>query len=372
MDRQRAYLTLHGLILALFFASASFLTGCLTDEDAIVTATYPPEPTPTIEQELRSAFALADRLQRREAVLRAVADFLRTPAVRQMDDQAASSYLAEIAFSSASLTLDDPALISRQGSLAVVGIPDGLGLYLFDPAAQAGQDVYLISEWSAGLSALATGWMADEIGVGYTTISADGASFAHFALVRHQSGGWQVTWFSDEQPDWWFNARNAVISVAADLSQITMTGQAENSTSAFLERGTAPRRIFDVTWLREETGYRSTLPPDEGTARQQWLWDAAHPSPYATLVEFVERIRIGDIEGAGGLATDQSIVSAAVAFGLYLSQNQYQVTAASDTAITFQGQQGTFVATFQPPASEGGRWLIADLRPPGAEGELVP
>jgi hypothetical protein len=343
------------------------LAGCQPatppSEDATGEALLPESP---VNQQIQDAFRLADPAARKEAVLSATGAFLRDATMRQRDDTAASRLLTRSAFQSGQLVLSDPAFVRHQGTLVVVGLPDGLGLFLYDLSTSSDSLPLQITPWIVGLSAVDVTWAGNEIGVSYRTVDANRASWVHFAMVNKSEAVWRVSWLSDEQPDWWFNTRNAVMTVAPYLSRLTVTGQAIGSTSIFDESGTAPLRTFKVEWLREQDHYRLSPAMGVQKERQSWIWKTAQPSTYATLVEFIEHIRLLDSTEAGHLASDSSVVTSAFAFGLHLSDDRYRVTASTETTITFQGQQGAFVATFRPPESENAPWLITSLQPLGA------
>lgn len=319
-----------------------------------------------VEQHIREAFLLPDPAARREAILTAVEVFLRDNSLRQLDDAAASSRLTDITFQSGQPIFADPVLVRRQGTLVVVGLPDGLGLYLYDLRLAPRTRPLQLSVWTLGLNSVDVVWAGNELGVSYMTMGSDQALHAHYVVGIKSEMGWQVMWLSDEQPDWWFNARNATISVAPYLSRLTVTGEAENSTLVFREEGIVPRRTFRVEWLREKEHYKLSPPAGIRQDRQNWVWRSAIPSAYATLVEFVERVRLRDTQGAEQLVSDPSIVTEASSFGLHLLEVQYTVTAHDEGSITFHSQQGAFVATFRRPATEGEPWLIVGLRPLGA------
>lgn len=308
---------------------------------------------------------------RREAVLSAVELFLRDNSIRQEDDTTTSKILTDIVFSSEKLILSDPAFVRRQGTLVVVGLPDGMGIFLYDLSATSTRPLQ-VSSWTVGLSSVDVTWAGNELGINYITISGEQASWVHYVMCSKSDIGWQVMWFSDEQPDWWFNSRNATISIAPYLSRLTITGEAEGSTSIFVEEGDVPRRTFKVEWLRDQEHYRLPLTTNSQQDRQQWIWQTAQPSSYATLVEFIEQIRLHNTREAGDLTCNSTVVTSAFSFGLHLPDVRYKVTAYHQESITFQSQQGAFVATFRPPGKEGEPWLISALKPLGATDTINP
>ena len=254
----------------------------------------------------------------------------------------------------------------RSDDLAVVGLPQGYGLYFYDLAAPASSTPLEISRWTVGLSAVDVIWKEDQVGVGYLTTGTDSLPRVHYALVVRADDAWHLAWLSDEDPDWWLNAAGGALSIASDLSQLTVTGEAPRTTEAFYEQAGGPRRTFRLTWEHTLQGYALAPGPEGFASRQAWLWQSAVPAPYATLVEFIERLQIGDHKGAAALAADPALVEAAVDFGLQLPERRYQVVEAEADRIVFRDVKGSFVVTFRPPQDETGPWQIASLTPYGA------
>jgi hypothetical protein len=96
------------------------------------------------------------------------------------------------------------------------------------------------------------------------------------------------------------------------------------------------------------------------------LWNVAVPSPYATLVEFIERVRLNDMISASGLVSNPSVVSSAFAYGLNFPENRFEVIAATGDTISFRCVRGTFNASFVPPLAGGNHpWRISRLAPVG-------
>jgi hypothetical protein len=325
-------------------------------------ASGPQVPADQVESDLREAFQVDDPFERRERVLAAAEAFLRTPAVQQMDDRAASTIFTDIAFSSRRLRLRDPGFIRRSGGLVVVGLPDGLGMFLYDLDEEPGSAPLELTPWTVGLSALEVNWLPGEFGVSYATLGSDQAVRVHFLLATQGEEGWQVAWPGDEEPGWWFNATNGSLSVSDDLERLVVEGEAPHTTLAFQEQDSTPRRRFQVEWTREGDLYQQS-PPESGYAtRQEWLWSVALPSAYATLVEFVERMQLGQEDEAAALAAEPGLLAAARTFGLHLPTRRYLVTGYSAQTITFRDQQDTYMATFEPPETDGGPWQIVGLR----------
>ncbi len=340
----------------------------LTLDSGSASTTPPPTDTarPPIEVTLREAFRTSDPIMRVANVLGATDSFLRDEAVRASDDSVASIYFTSVAFSSGRLTLSEPAILRRRGNLAVVALPEGLGLYLWDLGEEAGTPPLEISRWTVGLSGLDTIWGQGEVGISFVTLGEDGTTTAHYALATKGSA-WQVAWFSDEVPEWWFNARGGTLTVAPDLSQIILTGEAPRTTETFYEQPGEPRRTFRIVWLRERDNYVMASPVENYPHREMWLWQVAVPSPYATLVEFVERLQLGDEEGAARLTGEPTIVPAAIHFGLSFPDRRFQVVSQAADRLVMRDLQGAFLVTFSEPQRGDAPWLITSLAPLGVE-----
>jgi hypothetical protein len=348
--------------LCLAFVAALGAYGCAGGEATIA---GPPTPAPTSPPPptIADALSLPERDARREATLVAVGGWLRDPSVRAMDDEAASAQLTELAFSSGRLVFGDPAFVRRPGrpSLAVVGLPDALGLYLYDLDALSAEPLEL-SGWTAGLNAVYVTWAESNVGVTYFTLGNDRQTRAHFVLASEVGGRWQVAWFADEEPAWWFNARQAELTVSSDLQTLILTGEAQATTLVFDERGDVPRRRFAVVWERDEEtpAYLPASQPEDFPSRTEWLWSVAEPGPYAVLVEFLERLRLRD-KGASQLAEGE-VVEAALALALDQPQRQYRVVDQTATRLIFRDSGGAYAASFRP-ASTGARWRLTDIEP---------
>ncbi len=344
------------------------LGGCQPAPIEAAPTEYVPVPLPTgaafAADDVTGAFAVPGVSSRREVILSSTGAFLRE-ADPQLSDEELSAKYTTLAFACNCLSQSMPALIDRQDTLAVISLPDGLGLYLYDLDSGDDLPALELSRWTVGLNALQVSWGQDEIAAGYSTQGNDGLVRVHALLAMKGESGWRTAWVGDEEPGWWFNAVGGQLSLAPDRSLLTVSGSAEETTQAFYEEPGINLRVFNVSWQREENGYVAAPPMPQYSGRMEWLWEVAEPSSYATLVEFVERLQIGDIDGAGGLVSDQEVLSAAVDFGLTLPDRRYQVLSIDQAQIVFRDLQGTFVADFQPPGSDHDKWLITGIYPPG-------
>lgn len=348
------------------------LAACTSSESSPTPEPIALTPTPTLlppEVSVPLAFQQTDPATRRTAVLVMVGRYLNDPSIQYLPDDEASARLTELAFASQRLTLSDPAFVRRDEDRAVVALPDGLGLYFFD--LRQPTEPIEISAWAVGVTSLNPVWREGEIGIAYETLSTDGFRIMHFALIVEKDGRWSLHWLSDDEPEWWFNARDAALDIESDLSTVTITGYSEASPLIFAEDEGHPRRAFQVVWEQVEEedrfAYRSQTPWSAYPTREAWLWDTAIPSPYATLVEFVERLQREDLDGASELSINRQVIETAEAFGFYLIDRPYEVILSEPERLIIQGRQGTFEITFRAPRAGGDRWLITDITPTGAQ-----
>lgn len=357
-----------GLLSAMLLAGIPACSSSPTSPAPPPTTTeIAPTPRLPVEQQLRDAFRQPDPDLRREQVLAAVGSYLRDDAIRQTDDVIATTYFNEIVFSSGRLTLPDPALIQRQGELAVAVLPEGMGVYLFDLSTDS--EALTLNQWAIGLGEQHIIWREDEIGLSYVTTGKDGVCRLHFMLAVRDESGWKLGWDSDEAPDWWFNAAGGDLTVADDLSNLQVVGEAPNTTDDFYEQSGEPRREFAITWIRQGNRYVMAPLLADFDDRSAWFRAAAVPSPYATLVAFIEYLESNRQEEAAKLVANPEVLQAVNDFGLSDSTRRYQVAAYTENRIVFRDTQGTFVATFAAPDAAGDPWLIDHLSPLGAAGE---
>lgn len=352
-------------LFPLVIGTVLLLSGC-AGRLAVPAANPPPQATAIlVYDELRSAFLLADRETRRREVRSLTRSFLADIQSRGVGDEAASALLTDIAQTSHPL-LNNPAIVQHQNNRVIVGFPDGLGLVLYDMTTPPDTPPLELSPWTAGLTTVQATWLPDAIGVLYFTTGSDHAVTAHYVQAEQSRGVWRVGWFGDEDPDWWFNTRNAVVTVSPDLQNLKVTGEADHTSPAFDELATSPHRTFSVEWHKLPSGYAMSPAAGSEAGRTAWLWQIAVPSAYATLVEFVERIRINDMNGAGRLVTDPSVVATAFSFGLQFPENRFQITDFDPNRITIISVRGTFVVSIKPPPQGADRpWLISAITPIG-------
>lgn len=243
------------------------------------------------------------------------------------------------------------------------------GLYpiaLFWGQAGTPFDWYSVTEGDAISDARKVG---DEMGIIFAYIGASTVT-PDFILLRREENDWRKVWSSDQEPwrELWITADGHVSFAAQDLSLLRMEGSSWGvflEGDPFFECHACPHRFFDLLWERRRDKYlpQVTLPLD--APYYDRIWEITQPSPYASLFEFLRRLRAGDEAEALRLTSDPSVVEEAKALGL------------DDTAVVYlaQGEPGQpedtllfstedlarkFAATFAQP-SEGEHWLLTDI-----------
>ena len=340
-----------------------------TPSPTAIPATVQPTSTPppaSPDEQIRHAFNQTDPAIRIDEVISATNAFLRSPEIQSISDEQASESFTDIAFSSGQIVFPDPAFIRRNNNLAVVGLPDGLGIYLFDLSPDSPTPVKL-SEWTVGLSALNTIWGDTEFGLSYITYGNDDLARVHFMLVTNLESQWQIAWFSDDNPDWWFNAFDATLSVSITLDRLIVTGKTQNLTEPFYSDIDLPSRDFEIEWLRQEDDTYLISPPVGAYPHlQAWTWANAQPSAYTTLVEFIERLQRSDDNDLETLVTDPAVIESAISFGLNLPERRYQLTVSDEQTFILRDRQGAFTISLTPPITPGDNWQIVSILPLGA------
>ncbi len=364
--------------LFMLLAGSLLLTGCQPapphDEMPSSRTDGPGDPLGGYAADMRIAFQAENISQRREAIYAAVGEFLRQASLQEgMTDAEAAGLVTAAALSSGRLRIPGPAHVHCRDQLCVVNLPDALGLVLYDLSTPDSPPLE-ITRWTLGLSQVEVTWGEGEAGVSYVRQAANGRnSTVHFILIMRGEGGWRVAWAGDEQPDWWMNARNATLSVASDLTTVTVIGESPGGSPLFIEGEQTPRRTFRMVWERsqETVGYRAAVPSRSYRAYHEWLWATAQPSPYATLIEVVERLVLGNRDGLPRLLTSEGLLAAAESENLHLPERRYRVLQYDAEAgqIVFQVEgEGTILsASFEPPAEPGQPWRLSSIGPAGGE-----
>ena len=122
-----------------------------------------------------------------------------------------------------------------------------MGLALYDQR-QPGGDALLLTPWTAGLQSVFVTWGEDEAGVNYLTVGQDGWTRAHYLLAMREDGGpgWRVTWYGDENRNWWLNGFQGQLEVASDLSRLTLLGLSDGTTIAFRSNRDRNMEIYTI------------------------------------------------------------------------------------------------------------------------------
>ncbi|MFQ5886689.1 MAG: hypothetical protein ACE5II_05605, partial [Anaerolineae bacterium] len=225
-------------------------------------------------------------------------------------------------------------------------------------------DCYPVSEGDAISDARL---VRDEIGIIFAHIGASTVT-PDFILLGREEDGWRKVWPSDPEPwrDLWITADGHVSFATGDLSLLRMEGSSWGllEEDPFFECHACAHRFFNLLWERQGDRYlpQVTLPLDAPFYDR--LWEITQPSPYASLFEFLRRLRAGDEAGALQLTSDISVVEEAKALGLDDPAVTYMVgwEPAPEETLLFSTEDlaREFVATFEQP-SEGGHWLLTDI-----------
>lgn len=341
------------------------------------TPTATPSPTPTVDvatltQEVKDLLAEAADFQAeydfesaQEVAFQALALYLSLPEIEEMSEEEIADELfslsQEVGVEMGVMGVD---LLRAEATLYLVKF----GLYpiaLFWGQAGAPLDWYPVAEGDAISDARMVG---DEMGVIFAHIGASTVT-PDFILLRREEDGWRKAWPSDPEPwrDLWITADGDVSFAAGDLSLLRMEGSSWGVFSEedpFFECHACAHRFFEVLWERQGDKYvpQVTLPPD--APYYDRLWEITQPNPYASLFEFLRRLRAGDEAGALQLDSDRSVVGEAKALGLDDPAVTYMVEwgPESQATLTFSTEDlaREFVATFIQP-SEGEHWLLTDI-----------
>jgi len=152
--------------------------------------------------------------------------------------------------------------------------------------------------------------VGDEMGLIFASVGAGSVTPAFVLARRQPNTGWEGIWAPMDQREW-ICTDGTISFVNEDLSVLEVVG-----TSFALDRGenlvfsechACPHRTLRGIWERKGDGYvrRSRLPAD--APLYQRLWEMTEPSPYASLYEFLRRLRSGDLAGALELGSDAAI-----------------------------------------------------------------
>jgi len=226
-------------------------------------------------------------------------------------------------------------------------------------------DYYPVTEGDAISDARKAG---DEMGIIFVYIGASTVT-PDYILLRREADEWRKVWPSEKEPwrDLWITADGHLSFAAGDLSLLRMEGSSWGifmEEEPFFECHACPHRLFDLLWERQGDKYlpQVTLPLE--APYYDRLWEITQPSPYASLFEFLRRLRAGDEAGALELTSDPSVAEGAKALGLDDTTVTYIVEweAAPEETLLFSTEDLSrkFVATFTQP-NEGEDWLLTDI-----------
>jgi len=210
--------------------------------------------------------------------------------------------------------------------------------------------------------------VGDEMGILFAFIGASSVN-PYYLLLRRVDPGWEKVWPTELEPsdDLWIATDGEISFASDDLSLLQVRGSSflvDYPEEIFFECHACAHRFFDVLWEREGDKYlpQVTLPLD--APYYDRLWEITQPSPYASLFEFLRRLRAGDEAGALQLTSDPSVVEEAKALGLDDPAVTYMVEwgPESQATLPFSTEDLTrkFVATFVQP-SEVEHWLLTDI-----------
>ncbi len=344
------------VLLAALTLTACAATPTVSPQKEPVTA---PAPAPVEEMlPLLTSFYLISPLERTSDPTSIIRDILAAPDAAAFSDADLSRRVSEVV--SPFTSTGEPFLFIRTSPGAVVSVPD-YGLYLCDT------DCPQLTEWNRGLTDLDVFTTGDEIGILYRQRYGTEREIAHFIRATPIDG---VLWASPDTETWWLNALDADVIVSEDLETLAVTGQATFTSDVIDTDTTNTHPQMALTWAYDSDAsiYRPTPNPAHFETRQQFIEAAMLPSPFISLITFLERLTKGDDTLASQVTTGPEVVQTGRDFGLHISGRHYQVKAfeSTDRTLTFGDLQGQFVAYFSPPAEVGGPWLIMDIRPLGA------
>jgi len=341
------------------------------------TPTVTPSPTPTVDvasvmQEVRDRFAEAAAFEEehdletaQESAFQALALYLSLPETEEMSEEEIADEL---------LSLGEEAGV-EMGVMGVdlLRVEPTLYLVRFGPYpialfwGQAGTpfDYYPVSEGDAISDARLVG---DEIGIIFAHIGASTVT-PDFILLGREEDGWREVWPSDPEPwrDLWITADGRVSFTAGDLSLLRMEGSSWGllEEDPFFECHACAHRFFDLLWERQGDNYlpQVTLPLD--APYYDRLWEITQPSPYASLFEFLRRLRAGDEAEALELVSDPSVIDQAKALGLQDPTVTYWAdweSGGREGEFLFSREDLTprFVALLEQPG-EREHWILTSL-----------
>lgn len=341
------------------------------------TPTSTPSPTPTVDvaslmQEVRDLLAEAAAFEEerdfeaaQESLFQALALYLSLPEMEEMSEEEIADELFSLGEEAGvEMWVMGVDLLRVEPTLYLVKF----GLYpiaLFWGQAGTPFDCYPFTEGDAILDARLVG---DEMGIIFAIIGASSVN-PYYLLLHRVDPGWERVWPTELEPrdDLWIATDGEISFASDDLSLLQVKGSSflvDYPEEIFLECHVCAHRFFDVQWARQGDNYlpQVTLPPN--APYYDRLWEITQPSPYASLFEFLRRLRAGDEAEALELVAEPPVLDQAVALGLDDPAMTYMAgwEPAPEDTFVFSTEDLTreFVATFIQPG-EGEHWLLNDI-----------
>ncbi|MBI2844966.1 MAG: hypothetical protein HYX86_00295 [Chloroflexi bacterium] len=208
--------------------------------------------------------------------------------------------------------------------------------------------------------------------VGASTVTPD------FLLLRQENEAWASIWPLPEGPtpwrDIWITADGEVFFGADDLPLIRTVGSswgvAFMEEDPFFECHACAHRYFEILWERQADLYIPQVSLPQDAPYYERLWEVTRPSFYASLFEFLRRLRAGDEVGAAELVVDPAVIDQAKALGLDDSARSFlsdfpDMPAHGMVFVFYENDEDflpQYEASFQLLTAEQEHWLIDGIR----------
>ncbi len=347
-----------------------------------LTPTVTPLPTPTpslspqeimervkvLLEEVADAEVEGNIEASQEAAFQALALYLSLPEIAEMTEEEMGEELfslGEGARIEMWVTGVEVKRVEKQPPLYLVKF----GLYPIALFWREAEEPFHYSPVAEGEAIQGAQLVDDELGLIFAYVGASSVT-PDYVLLRRDEEGWARVWPEEgEERDLWITVDGEVEFVGEGLSLLRTRGSSFGAYvegESFFECHACPHRTLSLLWERRGDEYlpQVTLPPDAPYPDR--LWEITEPSPYATLYEFLRRLREGDEKGALKLATAPQVVEKAKALGLddpevvYLAE--WEPGPPQETYLfSTDDLSRRFRATFVPPEEEGEHWLLKGL-----------
>jgi len=164
----------------------------------------------------------------------------------------------------------------------------------------------------------------NELGVIFNRVPGSTAFEPDFALLREEKGKWNICWTPERQRTW-IDIDGEIKFLKDNLSLIQVKGSSfglqsatkQNKDEVFLETHPFEHRFFVAIWEKKDCAYvrRTTLPPDAPFYDKLWeMTDFSESrsfyAPYATVFEFLRRLRDVEDKAAADLSSDKIVEEA--------------------------------------------------------------